>query len=58
MPRGCGGFYSPDAESLEEAISKFMEGMELQESSGFQNINRLIHGLPVPDTRRIGPDSK
>jgi hypothetical protein len=27
-------FYSPDAESMEDAISKSMEGMERQESSG------------------------
>jgi hypothetical protein len=44
-------FYSPDAESMEEAVSKFMEGMEGQESSGFQNINRLIHSLPVPEQK-------
>ena len=42
-------FDSPDAESMDEAISKFMEGM--QESSGFQNINRLIHSLPVPEQK-------
>ncbi len=38
-------------ESMEEAISKFMEGMERQESSGFQNINRLIHNLSVPEQK-------
>jgi hypothetical protein len=44
---------------MEEAISKFMEGMpgmERQESSGFQNINKLIpyyriHSLPVPEQK-------
>jgi hypothetical protein len=41
-------FYSPDVESMEEAISKFMEGMECRESSGFQNINRLIHTSSLP----------
>jgi hypothetical protein len=51
MLRRRGGFYSPDAESMEEAIRKFMEGMERQESSGFQNINRLIHSLPVPEQK-------
>ncbi len=40
-----------DAESMEEAISKLMDGMESQESSGFQNINRLIHSLPVPEQK-------
>jgi hypothetical protein len=47
-------FFSPDAESMKEAISKFMEaleGMDRQESSGFQNINRLIHSLPVPEQK-------
>ncbi len=36
---------------MEEAISKSMEGMERQESSGLQNINRLIHSLAVPEQK-------
>ena len=41
-------FVSPDAASMEEAIGKFMEGLERQESGCFPNINRLIQSLPVP----------
>ena len=41
-------FVSPDSASMEEAIGKFMEGLESQESSCFPNINRLVQSLPVP----------
>jgi hypothetical protein len=37
---------------MEEAISKFVEGLEAQERSGFDDIHRLLKGLPVPVTRR------
>jgi hypothetical protein len=37
-------FDAPDAASMEEAISKFVEGLESQEHSGFDDIHRLgIH---------------
>jgi hypothetical protein len=38
----------PDAEDMEEAIGKFMEGMEQQECSGFDALHKLLQGLPVP----------
>ena len=43
-------FDAPDAASMEEAISKFVEGLEAQERSGFDDIHRLLKGLPVPVT--------
>ena len=33
---------------MEEAISKFMEGMEQQEHTGFNALHKLLQGLPVP----------
>jgi hypothetical protein len=39
---------SPDAEDMEEAISKFLEGMEEHELSGFDDLYRLLGGLPKP----------
>ena len=41
-------FGVPDAESQEEAINRFMEGLEQQERRGFSQIDRLISSLPVP----------
>ena len=41
-------FDAPDAESQEEAINRFMEGLEQQERRGFSQIDRLISSLPVP----------
>ena len=41
-------FGVPDAESQEEAINRFMEGLEQQEHRGFSQIDRLISSLPVP----------
>ena len=38
---------------MEEAISKFVEGLESQERSGFGDIHRLLQGLPVPVTKAI-----
>ena len=38
----------PGAASMEGAISKFMEGLEGQERSGFPQIHRLLSLLPVP----------
>ncbi len=46
-------FDAPDAASMEEAISKFVEGLKAQERSGFDNIHRLLKGLPVPATKAI-----
>ena len=41
-------FGVPDAESQEEAINRFMEGLEQQERRGFSQIDILISSLPVP----------
>jgi hypothetical protein len=46
-------FEAPDAASVEEAISKFVEGLESQERSWFDGIHRLLKGLPVPVTKAI-----
>jgi hypothetical protein len=41
-------FQGPDTEGKEEAINKFLDGMEDQERSGFKGIDRLLGRLPVP----------
>jgi hypothetical protein len=41
-------FQGPDTESKEEAINKFLDGMEDQERSGFKGIDRFLRRLPVP----------
>jgi hypothetical protein len=46
-------FEAPDAASMKEAISKFVEGLEAQERSGFDDIHRLLKGLPVPVTKAV-----
>ncbi len=46
-------FDAPDAASMEEAISKFVEGLESQEHSGFDDIHRLLKSLPVPVAKAI-----
>jgi hypothetical protein len=33
---------------MEEAIGKFMEGMEKQERTGYSALHKLLQGLPVP----------
>jgi hypothetical protein len=38
---------------MEEAISKFVDGLASQEHSGFDDIHRLIKTLPVPVTKEI-----
>ncbi len=38
----------PDADSMEEAIGKFMEGLEGQEHAGFSQIHSLLQRLPAP----------
>jgi hypothetical protein len=44
---------SPDADSMEEAIDRFMEGLEGQERPGFSQIHRLLQRLPVPVQKDI-----
>ncbi len=46
-------FDAPDAASMEDDISKFVEGFESQEHSGFDDIHRLVKGLSVPVTKAI-----
>jgi hypothetical protein len=46
-------FDAHDADSMEEAISKFVEGLETQNLSGCDDIHRLLKGLPVPVTKAI-----
>ena len=41
-------FHAPDAQSKEEAINKFLDGIEGQECSGFKDIHRFLNHLPVP----------
>ena len=41
-------FQGPDTESKEEAINKFLDGMEDRERSGFKGIDGLFGQLPVP----------
>ena len=43
-------FKGPDTDSMEEAISKFLHGLEGQESSCFTDMHRLLAKLPVPVT--------
>ena len=38
----------PDAAQTEEAISKFMSGLECQEHAGFDRLHSLLSRLPVP----------
>jgi hypothetical protein len=46
-------FDASDAESMEETINKFVDGLESQDRSGFDDIHRLIKYLPVPVTKAI-----
>ena len=36
---------------MEEAISRFMNGMEAQECSGFKDLHSLLGRLPVPTVK-------
>ncbi len=44
----------PDAVDMEEAIGKFMEGMEKQERTGYSALHKLLQGLPVPVLKTAG----
>jgi hypothetical protein len=37
----------PDADTMEEAITKFLDGMEGQERGGFKDLHRFIGRLPL-----------
>ncbi len=43
----------PDAETMDEAINKFMDGMEAQERGGFKDLRRFLGRLPVLDARLV-----
>jgi hypothetical protein len=43
----------PDAETMEEAISNFMDGMEAQERGGFKDLHRFLGRLPVPTAKEM-----
>jgi hypothetical protein len=38
----------PNADDMEEAITKFLDGMEGQERSGFKDLHRFLGCLPLP----------
>jgi hypothetical protein len=40
-----------DAATMEEAIGKFMDGMEAQERGGFKELHSLLARLPVPTVK-------
>jgi hypothetical protein len=44
-------FDRPDAATMEEAISWFMDGMEAQERGGFNDLHCLLRHLPVPTVK-------
>ena len=48
----------PDAADMEEAIGKFMEGMEKQEHTGYAALHKLLEGLPVPVQKTAGGMTK
>lgn len=42
-----------DAETMEEAICNFMDGMEAQERGGFKDLHRFVGRLPVQTAKEI-----
>ena len=45
-------FVRPDAAGMEEAIGKFLDGLEGQECSGFEEMHRFLATLPVPTPKK------
>ena len=43
----------PDAEEMEEAISKFLDGMPAVESKRYEQLHRHLARLPVPERKEI-----
>ncbi len=41
-------FVRPDAAGMEDAIGKFLDGLEGQERRGFEEMHRFLATLPVP----------
>ena len=44
-------FVRPDAADMEEAIGKFLDDLEGQELSGFEELHQYLAKLPVPATK-------
>ena len=44
-------FVRPDAMAMDEAIGKFLDGLEGQERSGFKELHCFLATLPVPATK-------
>ncbi len=44
----------PGAEDMEEAITKFLDGLEGQERSGFKYLHRFFGWRPCPDVEKVG----
>jgi hypothetical protein len=44
-------FDRPDAATMEEAISRFIDGMDAQERCGFKDVHGLLGRLPVPTVK-------
>jgi hypothetical protein len=45
-------FVRPDAAGIEEAIGKFLDGLEGQECRGCQEMHRFLATLPVPTPKK------
>jgi hypothetical protein len=41
----------PDAAEMEEAIGNFINGLERQEQSGYNDLHSLLSKLPFPDAK-------
>ena len=44
-------FVRPDAGDMEEAIDKFLDGLDGQERSGFEEMHRFLATLPIPSAK-------
>ncbi len=44
-------FDRPDAATMNEVISRFMDGLEAQERGGFNDLHCLLGRLPVPTVK-------
>jgi hypothetical protein len=42
------------AEDMDRAITKFLDGLEGQERSGFKDRHRFLGRLPCPDVEKVG----
>jgi hypothetical protein len=43
----------PNAEEMEQAIGKFLDGMPVVESNGYEQLHRHLARLPVPEKKII-----